>query len=111
MRTDPGRDLQDAAIAAMDVQARGRERLRLSTRGRLLAWAQADAAGPMSELERCRVPAQCLYPGCLPLRSVRSQGSSGSTGAWRLPAEQAEHREGRLKLRRGPPTALTAPPG
>jgi hypothetical protein len=47
----------------MDAQARGRERLRLSTRGRLLAWAQADAAGPMmSELERAEFLLRCLYP-------------------------------------------------
>lgn len=62
MRIDPGRDIQDAAIAAMDAQARGRERLRLSTRGRLLAWAQADAAGPMSEIERAEFLLRCLYP-------------------------------------------------
>jgi hypothetical protein len=46
----------------MDAQARGRERLRLSTRGRLLAWAQADAAGPMSDLERAEFLLRCLYP-------------------------------------------------
>lgn len=62
MRPDPGRALQEAVIARMDAQARGRERLRLSERGRLLAWAQADAAGPTSELEQAEFLLRRLHP-------------------------------------------------
>jgi hypothetical protein len=62
MRPDPGREIQLAVIATMDQAARGRERLRLSERERLLAWAQADAAGPTTELERAEFLLRRLHP-------------------------------------------------
>jgi hypothetical protein len=61
MRPDPGA-LQEAVIAGMDANQRQAARRRLAQRGRLLAWAQADAAGPMTELERARFLLRRLHP-------------------------------------------------
>lgn len=86
MRTDPGRAIQEAIIAGMDQQARGRERLRLTTRARLLAWALADAAGPMSELERAEFLLRRLHPDMpeVSLRQVLDQlAAAEARGEWR----------------------------
>jgi hypothetical protein len=70
MRPDPGRALQEDVIASMTVEARGAARLRLSARARLLAWQQADAAGPLSHLARAEFLLRRLYP-TLPEASLR----------------------------------------
>ena len=85
MRTDPGAAIRAAVIAGMDREARGRERLRLMHRGRLLAWAQADAAGPMSELERGEFLLRRLHPELTEsdLRQVLEQlATAEARGEW-----------------------------
>ena len=62
MRPDPGRALQESVIAQMSVEQRQGVRVRLAERGRLLAWRQAAAAGPMTELERAQSLLRRLYP-------------------------------------------------
>lgn len=85
MRTDPGRELQESVIAMMSPGAREAERVRLSTRGRLLAWQQADAMGPMNELERAEFLLRRLHP-TLPeaaLRQILAQlAEAEAAGTW-----------------------------
>lgn len=85
MRADPGLRLQLDIQAGMSEDARGQVRLRLSRRGRLLAWQQADAAGPMTELERAEFLLRRLYPTFpeAQLRQVLDQlATARSAGAW-----------------------------
>lgn len=70
MRPDPGREVQEAVVAAMDLRARQAERMRLTMRARLLAWAHADGAGPTNELERAELLLRRLYPD-MPEASMR----------------------------------------
>jgi hypothetical protein len=85
MRPDPGRDIQVAILTAMDPEARQRERTRLSERERLLAWTQADAAGPRNEMERAESLLKRLHPEMseASLRQIMDQlADAASTGAW-----------------------------
>ena len=85
MRPDPGIALQEAIIARMDAEARGAVRLRLSARARLLAWRQADAMGPMSDLERAAFLLRRLYPRLpeVALRQILDQlAAAEAAGAW-----------------------------
>ena len=70
MRPDPGRELQEALIARMDVAAREAERSRLAVRARLLAWQHVDAMAPSTELERAELLLRRLHP-TLPESSLR----------------------------------------
>lgn len=69
----------------MDAEARGAVRLGLTARARLLVWRQADAVGPMSELERAEYILRRLYPG-LPesaLRQILEQlAAAQASGEW-----------------------------
>lgn len=69
----------------MDARARGEQRLRLSMRARLLAWQQADAMGPMSELERAEFLLRRLHP-TLPevsLQQIMEQlADAEAAGSW-----------------------------
>jgi len=62
MRPDPGRETQEALIARMSPARRSETMLGLREKGLLLVWQQADAAGPMSELERAMFIIDRLYP-------------------------------------------------
>ena len=62
MRPDPGRATQEALIARMSRAQRSEVTLQLREKGHLLVWQQADAAGPMSELERAMFNLDRLYP-------------------------------------------------
>jgi len=71
MRTDPGRELQEAVIATMDAGAREAERTRLM--------------GPMTELERAEFLLRRLHP-TLPeasLQQILSQLAEAEVaGTW-----------------------------
>ncbi len=85
MRPDPGLRLQLAIQGGMGEAARGAVRLRLSRRGRLLAWQQADAAGPMTPLERAEFLLRRLYPLFpeVQLRQVLDQlAAAEAAGRW-----------------------------
>jgi hypothetical protein len=62
MRPDPGLALQEAILAGMTAEARGQVRLRLASRGKLLAWQQVDALDPATELQRAELLLRRLYP-------------------------------------------------
>ncbi len=69
----------------MPASARGAVRLRLAARGRLLAWRQADAAGPMTELARAEFLLRRLYPTFpeVQLRQVLDQlAAAEAAGTW-----------------------------
>lgn len=69
----------------MSEAARGQVRLRLARRGRLLAWEQSDAAGPMTELERAAFLLRRLYPTFpeAQLRQVLDQlAAAHAAGRW-----------------------------
>jgi hypothetical protein len=70
----------------MDVAARQRQRVRLTERARSLAWAQADAAGPMTELERTEFLLRRLHPDMpeVSMRQVLDQlAQAYARGSWR----------------------------
>lgn len=85
MRPDPGLALQETIITRMTIEARQAERMRLQMRGLLLAWQQADDAGPASELERAGFLLRRLYP-TMPeatLRQVMEQlALAEASGGW-----------------------------
>lgn len=62
MRPDPGRALMDRRISETTPAERVRYSVALREKGHLLVWQQADAAGPMSELERAMFILDRLYP-------------------------------------------------
>ena len=62
MRPDPGRDLLDERIRAASVDERVAWITAKRALGFLLVWQQADAAGPMSEVERADFILRRLYP-------------------------------------------------
>ena len=85
MRPDPGREMQESVIARMSVEQRQGVRVRLAERARLLAWQQADAAGPMTELERAQFLLRRLYPSMpeAALQQVLEQlAAAEARGAW-----------------------------
>ena len=63
MRPDPGREIQLQVIGRMDARERGDALQRLTRRGWLLAWEQADHAGPMTHVERAAFLFRRVYPG------------------------------------------------
>jgi hypothetical protein len=77
--------MQEAVIARMSVEQRQGVRIRLAERGRLLAWQQADAAGPMTELARAEFLLRRLYPSMpeAALRQVLEQlAAAEARGTW-----------------------------
>lgn len=85
MRPDPGRAIQGSVIARMTVEQRQGVRIRLAERARLLAWQQAEAAGPMTELERAEFLLRRLYPSMpeAALRQVLEQlAAAEARGTW-----------------------------
>jgi hypothetical protein len=59
--------------------------MRLAARGRLLAWQQSDAAGPMTELQRAEFLLRRLYPTFpeVQLRHVLDQlAAAEAAGTW-----------------------------
>lgn len=69
----------------MSEQARGAARLRLAARGRVLAWAQADALGSLTELERAEFLLRRLHPTLTAdqLRQILEQLAAAQTeGMW-----------------------------
>ena len=62
MRPDPGRAIQERLLAAMTPDERWAVVRRLRERGLALVWQQADAAGPMTEVDRAMFILDRLYP-------------------------------------------------
>jgi hypothetical protein len=69
----------------MDEPARHAARQRLAQRGWLAAWAQADAAGPMSPVEQAAFLFRRVYPGLPELQRQRildDLARRAATGTW-----------------------------
>jgi len=62
VRPDPGRDIQEAMIAAMTLERRTAVMTQLRHKGMLLVWQQSDEHGPMTEPERAMFLIDRLYP-------------------------------------------------
>ncbi len=62
MRPDHGHDLQEAMIADSTLERRVGIMRELREQGVTMAWHQADAAGPMTEVERAMFLIDRLYP-------------------------------------------------
>lgn len=85
MRPDPGLALQESVITSMTIGERQAERERLRLRGLLLAWQQADGAGPMSDLERAQFLLRHLHPSMpeVALRQILEQlALAEASGDW-----------------------------
>lgn len=86
MRPDPGRVTQEKLIAAMPPSRRSAIAARLREQGLQLVWQQAEAAGPMTELDRAMFILERLYPEMpAPHREqVRGQlADRWEAGTWR----------------------------
>ena len=96
MRPDPGRAIQEAIIARMSLKERQDVRLRLADRARILAWQQADAAGPLTALQLAEFLLRRLHPSMpeASLRQVLDQLAAaearGDWGGFRRPHEPME---------------------
>jgi hypothetical protein len=101
MRPDPGRAMQEAVIARMSIEERQAVRMRLTARGRLLAWQQVDAAGPTTEPERAELLLRRLYPtmpGSALVQIIDQLAEAQARGDWggfRRPKFQLEELAGR----------------
>ncbi|CAN5527331.1 hypothetical protein BH20CHL6_BH20CHL6_15510 [soil metagenome] len=85
MRPDPGRATQEALIARMSPTRRSGVALHLREKGLLLVWQQADAAGPMSELDRAMFIIDRLYPEMPPQHRKQFQtklADLAAAGTW-----------------------------
>lgn len=85
MRPDPGRELLEELVGRLDPGSRAIIGQELRDRALLLAWDQADRAGPMSEIERAMFILGRLYPDMpAPHRhSIRRQMEADwAAGTW-----------------------------
>lgn len=62
MRPDPGRNAQEALIAAMSPASRSRIGIGLRERGLQIVWRQVDAAGITDPVEQAEFLLRRLYP-------------------------------------------------